>query len=182
MIEREVKLAFADADTARAALRTAGAAPLRARRLQRDTIYDTPDSRLRTAGRVLRLRDDGGQAFVTLKGPVQQGSMKVREEQESAVEDAGVLAAVFEALGLQPAFLYEKYREEFTLAGTVVALDETPVGVYMEIEGAENAILAATEALGRTPRDFNRDSYRAIFLASQTGTGAPVRDMVFPRA
>lgn len=180
-VEREVKLAYPDADTARAALRAAGAVPLRARRLQRDTIYDTADGRLRMGGQVLRIRDDDGQSVLTLKGPVQQGSMKVREERESAVEDARVLEAVFGALGLEVAFRYEKYREEFTLAGCLVALDEVPVGVYMELEGAEDAILAATRALGRTPQDFNRDSYRALFVASQAGAAAPARDMLFPR-
>lgn len=180
MTEREVKLEFADAPGARAAIETAGATVLRERRLQRDTLFDTPDGRLREAGRVLRLRDDGGQAFLTVKGPVQGGEMKVRDEQETAVADASVVAASFGVLGLVPGFRYEKYRTEFALAGTVVALDETPVGVFVEIEGEAAAIHAATRALGRTPADFLRESYRALFRA-RTGAAADASDMLFPR-
>lgn len=179
MTEREIKLEFADATSARSALDAAGASVLRERRLQRDTIFDTPDGRLRAAGRVLRLRDDDGRAFLTLKGPVQPGAMKVREEQETAVANASVVAASFDVLGLTPGFRYEKYRTEFALHGTVVALDETPVGVFVEVEGEEAAILTATRALGRTPADFLRDSYRALFKA-RTGA-AEARDMLFRR-
>lgn len=180
MTEREIKLEFADAPDARAAIDATGATLLRDRRLQRDTIFDTPDGRLRAAGRVLRLRDDGGLAFLTIKGPAEVGQMKVREEQETAVADASVLAATFEVLGLAPCFRYEKYRTEFALHGTVVALDETPVGVFVEIEGEEAAILAATRALGRTPADFLRESYRALFKA-RTGAATDARDMLFRR-
>jgi adenylate cyclase class 2 len=178
MTEREVKLEFPDAPGARAAIETAGAAMLHGRRLQRDTIFDTPDGRLRSTGHVLRLRDDAGQAYLTVKGPVQGGDMKAREERETAVADGAVVAASFEVLGLVAAFRYEKYRTEYTLAGAVIALDETPVGVFVEIEGEAEAIHAATAALGRTPAAFLRESYRTLFRAR---TGSDARDMLFPR-
>jgi len=179
MTEREVKLEFADAARAHDAMRAIGATPLQPRRLQRDTLFDTPDGRLRGSGRVLRIRDDGGQAYLTLKGPAQPGIMKVREEQETSVRDATVVAASFEALGLVAAFRYEKYRSEFSLHGAVLAVDETPIGVFLEIEGDEAAILAIVRALDRTDADFIRESYRALFKA-RTGAGAD-GDMVFPR-
>ncbi|MGE0392400.1 MAG: class IV adenylate cyclase [Vicinamibacterales bacterium] len=181
MTEREIKLEFADAAGARAAIEGAGATVLYGRRLQRDTIFDTPDGRLRVAGHVLRLRDDAGHAYLTVKGPVQGGAMKVREERETAVADGSVVAASFEVLGLVPAFRYEKYRTEFALADTVIALDETPVGVFVEVEGPEAAILAVTRALGRTPADFLRESYRALFRA-RTGATADPCNMRFPPA
>jgi len=180
MTEREVKLEFPDEASAHAAMRAIGATPLHPRRLQRDTIFDTPDGRLRGTGRVLRLRDDGGQAYLTLKGPPQPDVMKVRDEQETSVHDGAVVAASFAALGLVAAFRYEKYRTEFSVNGAVLALDETPVGVFLEIEGGEAAILAVVRLLGRTEADFIRESYRALFKA-RTGSAAD-GDMVFPRS
>ncbi len=52
--------------------------------------------------------------------------------------------------------------------------------MFVEIEGEEAAILAATRALGRTPADFLRESYRALFKA-RTGAATDARDMLFRR-
>ena len=66
--------------------------------------------------------------------------MKVREELETVVGDGEVLLRVFGELGLHVWFRYEKYREEFSHEDVIVAIDETPVGVFVEIEGTENGI------------------------------------------
>lgn len=179
MIEREIKLEFASAEAALMAIQRAGGLVRTPRRLQRDAIFDTADGRLGASGQVLRLRDDGGHARLTLKGPVHGGAMKVRDEHETAVDDGTVVAAAFAALGLHTVFRYEKYRTEFALAAATVALDETPIGVFVEVEGEEAAVIAATHALGRTDADFVRESYRSLFL---TRGGSPAGDMAFPRA
>ena len=85
MIEREVKLSFPDAGAARSALLGAGAAAARARRLQDDSLYDTADETFRKKGCMVRLRterwpDGAHVTFITIKGPVQPGPMKMREE------------------------------------------------------------------------------------------------------
>ncbi len=182
MIEREVKLPYPDSESALRAVEATGAAPLRPARLQRDTLFDTPDSRLRASGLVLRLRDDGGRGYVTFKGPVERGSMKVREEQETAVDDVRVLEAAFRALGLVVGFRYEKYRTEYSLPGLTLTIDDTPVGVFVELEGEESAILDTARALGRTPDEFILESYRSLFLARQQTFGLSGPDMLFPRA
>ena len=61
-------------------------------------------------------------------------------------------------------FRYEKYREEYAAGNVTVALDETPVGTFVEIEGDEHGILTITRALGRTPDDFILSSYRRLFV------------------
>ena len=179
MLEREIKLAFDSPGLARAAILGIGAVPLRARRLQDDTLYDTPSALLRDRGAVLRLRDDGALSAVTLKGPAEMSLLKVREEHETAVGDLTVLRRVFSAVGLAPWFRYQKYREEFSAPGLVIAVDETPVGTFVELEGTEESILGAAAALGRTPADFILDSYRTLFLRHTAGpdTGG---EMVFP--
>ena len=113
MLEREVKIKFTDPDRARAALAKIGAVPLRPRRLQDDTLFDTADGVLRAKRAVVRLRREPDRAFVTFKGPVQPGTMKIREEQETEVGDAEVLRRVLRELGLHAWFRYQKFREEF---------------------------------------------------------------------
>ena len=82
--------------------------------------------------------------------------MKLREELETVVGDGEVLLRVFEELGLHVWFRYEKYREEFSHEDVIVAIDETPVGVFVEIEGSEQGIADMAAALGRTPRRLHR--------------------------
>jgi len=179
VLEREVKIRFRDPDHARAALATIGAVPLRSRRLQDDTLYDTRDNTLRAKRAVVRLRREPDRAYVTYKGPVQPGPMKMREEQETEVADAEVLRRVLQELGLEAWFRYQKFREEFEAPGVVIALDETPVGTYIEIEGGERGIATTTEALGRRPSDYVLDSYRGLYVRDCQERGLPVTNMLF---
>jgi len=179
MIEREVKLRFGSADEARAAILAAGAAPLRCRRLQEDALLDTEDEQLRRRQCALRVRTESGKSLLTFKGPVQPGTMKMREEHETVVGDGQVLRRVFEELGMHVWFRYEKYREEFAAEDVTIAVDETPVGTFVEIEGGEEGILAMTRALGRTPDDFILSSYRTLFVNHRAEFGINGNDMVF---
>lgn len=179
MIEREVKLRFNSPEDARAAIVAAGAAPLRCRRLQEDALLDTEDESLRRRQCVLRIRTDSGKSLLTFKGPVQPGSMKMREEHETVVSDGEVLQHVFEELGLHVWFRYEKYREEFAAEDVTIAIDETPVGTYVEIEGGEQGILDMAAALGRSPADFILESYRGLFVSHAKEFGLLGTNMVF---
>lgn len=178
-VEREIKLRFNDPAEARRAVLAAGATPLRGRRLQEDALLDTDDEQLRRRRCVLRIRTENGKSLMTFKGPVQPASMKVREEHETIVSDGEVLLRVFEELGLHVWFRYQKYREEFSAEDVVIAVDETPVGTYVEVEGGEQGILAVAEALGRTSADFVLDSYRGLFIKYRDQLGLTGSDMVF---
>jgi len=157
----------------------AGALPLRPRRLQRDALFDSSHDELKQRGCALRVRSDGGTTVLTFKGPAQPGTMKIREEHETVVGDGTALARVLDDLGFHVWFRYEKYREEFTRPGVTIAIDETPIGTFVEIEGDESAILATTAAMGRSESDFIRQSYRSLFTESGSAelTGP---DMTFP--
>jgi adenylate cyclase class 2 len=179
MVEREIKLQFASVDEARAAVVAAGCTPLLGRRLQEDALLDTEDELLRRRRCVLRVRVENGKSRVTFKGPVQPSAMKVREEQETLVGDGEVLLHIFEELGLHIWFRYEKYREEFSHEDVIVAIDETPVGIYVEVEGGEQGIAAMAEALGRSSSDYIVDSYRSLFLQRRDQFGLSGPDMLF---
>jgi adenylate cyclase class 2 len=181
ILEREVKLRFASAEAARSALATVGAMPLRGRRLQADVFLDTDPGDLRLRRCALRMRVEADRTFLTFKGPVQPARIKVREEIETIVEDAAVLLQILAALGFRTWFRAEKYREEFRLPGVVAAVDETPIGTFVELEGDESGIDAAARALGHSVEDYVLDSYRSLFERDCLTRGAPVTNMLFPR-
>lgn len=180
-LEREIKLSYPSADAARTAVAVLGVTPLRPRRLQSDTLFDTPQKTLSPRGAVLRLRRDDDRQFVTFKNPSDHPTLKVREEWETAVGDTTVVAAILRQLGFEPWFQYEKFREEFSYRDVVIAIDETPVGTYVEIEGTDEGIVATAAALGRTSADYVLDSYRALFVRDCAARNLPVTHMLFPR-
>jgi adenylate cyclase class 2 len=178
-IEREIKLRYDSVESARAAVLAAGATPLLGRRLQEDALLDTEDEALRRRRCVLRIRMEHGASRITFKGPVQPSIMKLRDELETIVGDGGLLLRVFEELGFHVWFRYEKYREEFSHEDVIVAVDETPVGVFVEIEGSENGISEMARLLGRKPCDYVLDSYRGLFLKHRVAAGIERSDMTF---
>lgn len=112
------------------------------------------------------MRADGNHGALTFKGPVRPGALKVREEIETRVDSAATLLDILARADFAPVFRYEKYREEFAVPGAVIAVDETPIGTFVEIEGDEAVIHSWAARLGRTPADYVTASYRALFLAT----------------
>lgn len=178
-LEREIKLRYPSPDVARAAVVGAGATPLRARRLQEDCLLDNDAQWLRAQRSVLRVRMEAGKSRLTYKGPVQPSAMKLREELETVVGDGEVVLRLLEALGFVPWFRYQKYREEFAHEDVIVAVDETPIGTFVELEGSEAGIRTFADRLGRPPADYVLDSYRGLFVAWREATGAATDHMVF---
>jgi adenylate cyclase, class 2 len=181
-LEREIKLHVEHASTAREAILRIGATPLRGRRLQEDCLLDAPDERLRQRRSVLRIRMEQGRALCTFKGPVQPSRMKLREEREVVVADGETLLYIFQQMGFEVWFRYEKYREEFGAADAVIALDETPIGTFIEIEGGEQAIVDIAAALGYSADDYVLDSYRGLWAQHCEREKVDKRDMTFDEA
>jgi adenylate cyclase, class 2 len=179
ILEREIKLRFQSAAEARETILRTGATPVRGRRLQEDCLLDTADERLRALRSVLRVRMDQGRSLLTYKGPVQPSPWKLREERETVVSDGETMLYVLERLGYTVWFRYQKYREEFGSLDAVIALDETPIGTFVEIEGSEKAITEIVVALGRTERDYLVDSYRGLYVQHCEASGCTVGDMMF---
>ena len=178
-LEREIKLRFDSVEAARAAVLRAGATPVRGRRLQEDCLLDTTDETLRVRRCVLRVRIESGKSLLTFKGPVQPSVMKLREEFESVIGNGPLVLSILEELGFRVWFRYQKYREEFALEDVIVAVDETPVGTFVEIEGGDRGIVDMAEALGRGPADYLLDSYRRLYLLDCDARGVSPGDMLF---
>ena len=163
MLEQEIKLQFQSVEAARSAVAAAGGCLVVARRLIDDQLFDTADGRLGRAGKALRLRRDQDRAVLTVKGPVLPGPVKSREEFETSIGDARLGEAMLATLGFQPYFRSQKYREEYTIGGTRLMVDEAPVGVFVEVEGTPDEIRRVSALLGRTPADYSLDSYMGLW-------------------
>jgi adenylate cyclase class 2 len=178
-LEREIKLRFPSPEEARAAVLAIGAIPLRRRRLQDDFLLDTLESTLGSRRSALRVRFEAGTCLLTFKGPAHAALMKVRDELETSVGDGELLLAILERLGFHLWFRSQKYREELALADCIVAIDETPLGTFVEIEGDERGITDAAAALGRGPADYVLESYRTLYSDHCRQHGRAVTHMLF---
>ena len=178
-IEREIKLAYDSFAVARRAVVDTGARPFRPRRLQNDFLLDRELTPLSAHLNILRVRLDGDQSYVTFKGEPKLGITKVREELETLVGDARTLLLLFERLGFRIWFRYQKYREEFRHGDLVIAIDECPIGTFIELEGPESAIFTMTAALNRRSTDFILDSYLTLFRQHCLDTGSTTTHMLF---
>ena len=185
--EIEIKLAYnGTPEAARAMLEQHGYTLTEPRTLEADQLFDRARE-LRDSDQLLRLRQTkgrgGDRAMVTYKGPGAKGIHKSREEIEFDVSDPEAFTLVLERLGYYPSFRYEKYRTKFASAGEpgFITIDETPIGIYLELEGAPEWIDQTAARLGYPPAKYLICSYASLYkeyrLAHQ---GAP-ENMTFAR-
>ena len=179
--ETEIKLAVAGTEAARRLLRKAGFRVTRRRVFEANTVFDTAHRSLRSANLLLRLRETPGADTLTFKGPPLTGKHKSREELEIVLPSAATCGLILHRLGYEPAFRYEKYRTEFRLAGTagVATLDETPIGVYFELEGGPRWIDRMAKRLGFRESDYITASYGRLYLEWCAARRIQAGDMVF---
>ena len=178
-LEQEVKLAFLTIEAARQAVQTAGGRLVASLRLISDRLFDTPEFHLRNQGHTLRLRRDGGRGFLTWKGALRAGPVKSREELETTVGDPDVMETTLVALGFRVCFSSEKHREEYALGGAHLAVDDTPAGVFVEVEANPQEIARVAALLGRTPDDYRLESYPSLWRRWCEEHGVSSCDMLF---
>jgi adenylate cyclase, class 2 len=152
--EIEAKMKVADLESVRRKLPGAGAVRSGSE-LETNTFYDTRDAALQSADRGLRIRvavrENGeSRTTITLKGALQPGQLKKREEIEFSVSDSQSAGLFLERLGYLPTLAFEKRRETWRLGECEIALDELPkLGTFVEIEGPdEEEILEVRQSLG----------------------------------
>lgn len=165
-------------------LRAAGFRVSKRKVFESNAVFDTPACTLRGQQRLLRLRRAGDVSVFTYKGPPKPGPHKSREELETAFENHAAMEAILDRLGYRPTFMYEKYRTEYRQPGSagVATLDETPIGVYLELEGRPAWIDRTARKLGFSPKDYILDSYGRLYLRWAEQQGIQPRNMVFGRA
>ena len=216
--EIEIKLRISDVKALRLKLKKLGAHLVgndSGRVHEWNVLFDTPEGALGKNGQLLRIRTEtqepgskqrkssnsssAQRILLTFKRPfalphapahsVQQPSRhKIREELELEVTNAAELAKIFEGLGMNGWFRYEKYRTTFRLPasarwakGLLIELDETCIGAFVELEGPPGAIDRAAETLGYSNRDYILQNYLSLYMEDCRRRGQKPGDMVFQR-
>jgi adenylate cyclase, class 2 len=208
--EIEIKLRVPDVVRLCSLLKRLRAREISPRTFESNTLYDTPQEQLRRRGHLIRLRielpsrnsvkkgpTENVSAILTYKGPsrLSRGAakrgkgpkiltrFKIKDEAEVLVADAAEMARILRSLGFHPVFRYEKFRTTYVLPGIrnlKIELDETPVGIYLELEGPVAGIDRAARLLGYARNDYMTDTYGSLYLAACRRRGRKPGDMLFP--
>jgi adenylate cyclase, class 2 len=182
-METEVKIRVPDREGFEQKLPAIGFARVTARTMERNTLYDMPDRRLRNSRQILRIRQYGDKWVLTHKSVpadlTEEGRHKQRVETETVIEDGPVLGKVFEALGFNPVFVYEKWRTEWADSHGHCVVDETPLGIYAELEGPSEWIDATAQQLGIRENQFITLSYGRIFESWRDESGSKATNFTF---
>ncbi len=180
--EVEIKLRVGDPRSARRALRALGFRVSQPREFEHNTLFDTAGGSLRRRGLMLRLRTTGGEAVLTFKSRSMPSAFyKIRREVETRIASPAAAREILLCLGFSPSFRYEKYRTRLTRRHErgEVALDETPIGTFLELEGRPGWIRRVARGLGWTPREFITGTYAELYQEWRRRNRAPARAMVF---
>ena len=131
---------------------------------------------------MLRVRVEPEKSYLAFKGPLKHSTVKTREEQETVIDEPEVMLLVLKNLGFEILFNYQKYREEFLHKNVVIAIDETPIGTFIELEGPEETIDEVSKLLGRSKEDYVLESYRTLYFHYQRAQNHAPDDMLFDEA
>jgi adenylate cyclase class 2 len=178
--EVEIKLPFDSPARAAEKLQALGAELVRERTFEDNLLFEREIDPLHRSSKLLRLRREGDSALLTFKStPPGVQAYKVRLEDESAVEDPDAMERILHGLGFRPAYRYQKYRTLYRLGELEICLDETPVGCFLELEGAPTLIDRTAAQLGFTPDRYLLSSYRDLHHQQARLLGIEPGDMLF---
>jgi len=182
-IETEIKFRVDDAAGLASRLREAGFREETPRTFEMNVLFDTPDRKMRSRTEILRIRNYGGRWVITHKrlpdGRPGEDVHKHRIETETQVSDGEVLAEVFRSIGLVEAFRYEKWRSEWSDGTGHCVIDETPIGVFAELEGEAEWIDRTAARLGVERSAYITLSYGRLFEQWCAEHNCAAKDLTF---
>ncbi|MDI9644180.1 MAG: class IV adenylate cyclase [Candidatus Verstraetearchaeota archaeon] len=167
VVEFEVKAPLRDADEfERRLIKVGGEFVREGRQLDHYLLHPCWD--LRSRDEALRVRIEGDRCTVAYKGMRVGVGLKVREELEFSVSDAGSALELFSRLGFSVGVKVSKMRREYRLLGAAVTVDRVDgLGDFVEIEAPEEVreegrpglIEMVAEMLGISRESFMTESY-----------------------
>lgn len=158
------------------------------RHFEDNWLLDTADHQLSSRAAILRVREVEGQGTLTYKEKAAPDALttqfKARLEIETPFAHPEQMVALLERLGYQKWFRYQKYRTVYRALvpsgnSLHVMFDETPLGNFAELEGAEEILAEAVQLLGVKPEKYILESYLALQAAFCHARGRDLEDMVF---
>jgi adenylate cyclase class 2 len=179
--ETEVKISVEDAAKTRALLRAHGFRVLKRRVFEQNIVLDDEERSLKARNLLLRVRTAGKIITCTFKGKEIPGIHKRREEREFHADNLDECLALFRGIGYTPSLRYEKYRTELARKADpgVATLDETPIGIFMELEGPSRWIDRTAKELGFSRADYVPFSYSRLFAMWCAERGIESNAMTF---
>ena len=147
--EPEVKFCVRDTSALESRLRELGFHCDTPRTFERNTLYDTADRRLRSRREILRIREYGGRWVVPHKQTLPGDSPDAPHKQRIDTETGHCV------------------------------VDETPSGLYAELEGPPAWIDSHLRRLAVAQPDVTTLSYGRLFEDWQQRTGSPAQNMSF---
>lgn len=159
-----------------------------ARHFEDNWLLDTADRQLSARAAILRVREAAGRGALTYKAKADPAKVttqfKARIEIETQLDDPQSAVTLLEQLGYRKWFRYQKYRTVYRVllpsgANLHVMFDETPLGNFAELEGAETALAEAVQLLGVRREAYILDSYLALQIAACQARGRELEDMIF---
>lgn len=183
IVEVEVKFRVTDIRSLEQSLTKIGFREVTPRTFERNTLYDTSDRRLRTSQSILRVRKYGDRWVVTHKCLPENHNPaarhKSRIETETVVDDGEAIGAIFSQLGYLPAFAYEKWRTEYADQTGHCVVDETPIGIFAELEGPADWIDSTARRLSLDLSALMTLSYGRLFDQWKQETGSSAENLTF---
>jgi len=163
-IEIEVKFKIKDLSILEEKIISVGGEKIHNDVFQKTTRMDTQEESLLKRGVFLRVRD-GEKKVITVKSDIPERDEKFKEKQELEIEVSDILLAekIMSELGFTKKWIMEKYRTEYGLNKTILALDKLPFGNYLEIEGDKNSIEETIKILGLENEKRITNSYWHLF-------------------
>ncbi len=178
--EIEIKLRVPDPAAIPPLLRKIGATEIHPREFEDNQLYDFPNFSLKMNQSMLRVRHQERESTLTYKeAPRVEGGAKVRDEMEVTVSSSETMIAILSHLGMRPLFRYQKYRAAYQYSGLMITLDETPIGVFLELEGPKHLIDEVAARLGYKMTDYISKSYLSLYQEHLKSRGLPLKDMLF---
>lgn len=163
MKELERKFLEVDRDRVISMLEAVGA-KLKVDAVLRTVYFDTPDSRIKKANELLRLRTFGDEVELCWKDNMRiEEECKVYDEVEVFVSDFDLMVKILESLGYVQAMYFEKKRTEYVLEdGSKFEIDEFPgVPVFLEIEAE------SVERIEELASEFNLGTYEHTYMTGE---------------
>lgn len=182
-VETEIKFQVKDPVLLETQLSASGFHLVTPRSFESNVLYDTADRGLRSKRELVRIRNYAGRWLLTHKripdSGVGEDRHKHRVETETELSDGTALAEVFLSIGLIPVFRYEKWRSEWSDGEGHCVVDETPLGVFAELEGEASWIDRVAEQLAIAPEEQLTLSYGRLFDQWRERTGSTAQDLTF---
>jgi len=178
--ETESKFLVGDIYKIEQRLKDIGAVCVEPRAFEYNLRYDDDDNSLSNDRKVLRLRKYND-VRLTFKGPGQMvGKSLQRTEIEIVVSDFDNARLMLWELGYHESAIYEKYRAMYEIDGSLITLDEAPIGKFVEIEGETfKEIATMARRLGLDPEKAIPYSYQGMFEKINKALGLGLKNLTF---